>query len=175
MAFVYDYGGQIAVRKGGKWKGTLNTPNALAGLTQVKAVFKQLSRASRTGDEANPQQALVFAKGKVASFPGNGWEWPYALDDKLGNPALAPAIGAYPMPSHVAGRYMPGFLGGSDLAIPITSKDVSLSADWIKAFTSTASQRALVTQGKVIPNTTSLASIAASNPQLAPFAQAAKS
>jgi len=70
---------------------------------------------------------------------------------------------------------MPGFLGGSDLAIPITSKDVSLSADWIKAFTSTASQRALVTQGKVIPNTTSLASIAASNPQLAPFAQAAKS
>ena len=175
MSFVYDYGGKIAVQTGGKWKGALNSKQALAGLNALKATVKAQSRANKTGDEANPQQSLVFAKGKVASFIGNGWEWPYALDPKLGNPALAPAIGAYPMPSHVAGRYMPGFLGGSDLAIPITSKDVSLSADWIKAFTSTASQRALVTQGKVIPNTTSLASIAASNPQLAPFAQAAKS
>jgi len=130
--------------------------------------------SEHTGDEANPQQALVFAKGKVASFIGNGWEWPYALDEKLGNPALAPAMGAYPMPSHTRGKYMPSFLGGSDLAIPITSQNVSLAADWIKAFTSTGSQRALATQGKVIPNTTTLAAINASNPQLAPFAKAAK-
>jgi N,N'-diacetylchitobiose transport system substrate-binding protein len=78
------------------------------------------------------------------------------------------------MPSHVKGRYMPSFLGGSDLAIPITSKDVSLAADWIKAFTSTESERDLATQGKVIANTTTLAAINASNPQLAPFARAAK-
>ena len=65
-------------------------------------------------------------------------------------------------------------VGGSDLAIPITSQNVSLAADWIKSYTSTASQRALATQGKVIPNTTTLASINASNPQLAPFAKAAK-
>src|SRR5438874_1071894 len=65
MAFVYDYGGQIAVRKGSKWTGTLNSPQARRGLSQVQAVYKGLSRASRTGDEANPQQSLVFAKGKV--------------------------------------------------------------------------------------------------------------
>src|SRR5438874_2399295 len=65
MSFVYDFGGQIAVRKGGKWKGTLNSPQALRGLTRVQAVYKGLSRASKTGDEANPQQSLVFAKGKV--------------------------------------------------------------------------------------------------------------
>src|ERR671936_1092606 len=34
MAFVYDYNGQIAVRKGGKWKGTLNSPKAIKALTQ---------------------------------------------------------------------------------------------------------------------------------------------
>src|SRR5207302_1802663 len=83
-------------------KGTLNTPQALTALNQVKTVFKQLSRASKTGDEANPQQSLVFAKGKVGSFIGNGWEWPYALDEKLGNPSLASVMGAYPMPSHIA-------------------------------------------------------------------------
>src|SRR2546423_5883710 len=173
MAFVYDYGGQIAVRKGGKWKGTLNTPKALAGLNQVKAVFKQLSRASKTGDEANPQQSLVFAKGKVASFPGNGWEWPYALDEKLGNPSLASSMGAYPMPSHVAGKFMPTFLGGSDLAIPVTTKNQSLAADWIKAFTSTAAESEIAKAGN-IANTTKLLAFNASNPKLAPFARAAK-
>jgi N,N'-diacetylchitobiose transport system substrate-binding protein len=174
MSFVYDFGGRIAVQKGGKWQGALNSTQAIRGLTQLKSTVLALSRANKTGDEANPQQALVFAKGKVASFIGNGWEWPYALDAKVGNPSLAPSIGAYPMPSHVKGKYMPTFLGGSDLAIPISSKNVSLAADWIKEFTSTSSERQLATQGKVIPNTTTLARINASNPQLAPFAEAAK-
>ena len=173
MSFVYDYGGQIAIRKAGKWQGTLNTPRALVALNQVKAVLKQLSRASKTGDEANPQQSLVFAKGKVGSFIGNGWEWPYALDEKLGNPALASSINAYPMPSHIKGRFMPTFLGGSDLAIPVTTKNQSLAADWIKAFTSTAAQSEIAKAGN-IANTTKLLAFNASNPKLAPFARAAK-
>src|SRR5436190_1231998 len=77
MAFVYDYGGRIATFKNGKWAGSLDSPQALAGLTKLKQVVSQLSRANKTGDEAHPQQALVFAKGKVGSFIGNGWEWPY--------------------------------------------------------------------------------------------------
>src|SRR5205809_5075755 len=141
MSFVYDYGGKIAVRSGGKWKGALNSPQALTALNQVKLIAKTLTRASKTTDEANPQQALVFAKGKVGSFIGNGWEWPYALDEKVGNPALAPVVGAYPMPSHIKGKFMPTFLGGSDLGIPVTTKNQSLAVDWIKAFTSTAAER----------------------------------
>jgi len=172
MSFVYDYGGQIAIRKGSKWKGTLNTPRALAALNQVKRVMK-LSRASKTGDEANPQQALVFAKGKVGSFVGNGWEWPYALDDKLGNPGLAGDMNAYPMPSHTKGKFMPTFLGGSDLAVPVTTKNQSLAADWIKAFTGTASETLIAKTGN-IANTTKLLALNAANPKLAPFAKAAK-
>jgi N,N'-diacetylchitobiose transport system substrate-binding protein len=172
MSFVYDYGGQIAVRKGGKWKGTLNSPKALAALNQVKTMFK-LSRASKTGDEANPQQALVFAKGKVGSFVGNGWEWPYALDEKVGNPSLSGVMGAFPMPSHTPGKFMPTFLGGSDLAVPVTTKNQSLAVDWIKAFTSTAAEREVAKAGN-IANTTTLLSFNASNPKLAPFARAAK-
>jgi len=173
MSFVYDYGGQIAVRTGGKWKGTLSTPQAITALNQVKTVFKQLSRASKTGDEANPQQSLVFSKGKVGSFIGNGWEWPYALDEKLGNPSLANVMGAYPMPSHVTGKFMPTFLGGSDLAIPVTTKNQSLAVDWIKAFTGTAAESEIAKAGN-IANTTKLLGFNASNPKLAPFARAAK-
>jgi N,N'-diacetylchitobiose transport system substrate-binding protein len=174
MGFVYDYGGQIAVRKNGKWKGALNSPQALKGLTTLKATVHALSRANKTGDEANPQQALVFAKGKVGSFLGNGWEWPYALDTKLGNPSLAGVMGAYPMPSHVKGRSMPTFIGGSDLGVPVTTKNTSLAVDWIKAFTNTAAESEIAKAGN-IANTTKLLAFNASNPKLAPFARAAKS
>ena len=173
MSFVYDYGGKIAVRKGGKWQGALNSPKALQALTKLKAVVGSLSRANKTGDEANPQQALVFAKGKVASFFGNGWEWPYALDEKVGNPALAPVVGAYPMPSHKKGKFMPTFLGGSDLAVPVTTKNQALAVDWIKAFTSTAVETEIAKTGN-IANTTRLLALNAANPKLAPFARAAK-
>jgi N,N'-diacetylchitobiose transport system substrate-binding protein len=173
MSFVYDYGGQIAKQVNGKWQGTLESPQAMAGLTALKSVARQLSRANVTGDEAHPQEALVFAKGTVGSFVGNGWEWPYALDAKVGNPALAGHVGAYPMPSHTPGKYMPTFLGGSDLAVPVTTKNKQLAIDWIKAFTSTAEETKIAQAGN-IPNTTTLVKINASKPTLGPFAQAAK-
>jgi N,N'-diacetylchitobiose transport system substrate-binding protein len=174
MSFVYDFGGQIAKTTKGKWVGALDSPQALAGLNAWKSAALKLSRANKTGDEAHPQQALVFAKGHVGAFIGNGWEWPYALDKKLGNPELAGSINAYPMPSHIAGRYMPTFLGGSNLGVPITSKNKTLASDWIAAYTSTSNESLMASQGGVIPNTTSLAKINASKPTLAPFAEAAK-
>ena len=174
MSFVYDWGGQIATFKNGRWQGALNSGKALAGLTAWRNTARTLSRANKTGNEAQPQQALVFGKGRVGSFIGNGWEWPYALDPKVGNPGLEGKIGAYPMPSHVKGRYMPTFLGGSNLAVPVTSKQKALAADWIAAFTSTANMTRMATAGGVIPNTTTLARINASKPTLAPFAEAAK-
>jgi N,N'-diacetylchitobiose transport system substrate-binding protein len=174
MSFVYDWGGRIATFRNGRWQGTLNEGKAIAGLTAWRNTARLLSRANKTGNEAQPQQALVFGKGKVGSFIGNGWEWPYALDPKVGNPALTGKIGAYPMPSHIKGRYMPTFLGGSNLAIPTTSKQKALAADWIAAFTSTANMTRMAVSGGVVPNTTTLARINASKPTLAPFAEAAK-
>jgi N,N'-diacetylchitobiose transport system substrate-binding protein len=174
MSFVYDYGGAIAKTRKGKWVGTLDSPQSLAGLNAWKAAALKLSRANKTGDEAHPQQALVFAKGSVGSFIGNGWEWPYALDPKLGNPSLKNDIDAYPMPSHTKGKYMPSFLGGSNLGVPVTSKNKSLASEWIADYTSTSNETLMATAGGVIPNTTSLVKINASKPTLAPFAEAAK-
>ena len=174
MSFVYDFGGQIAKTKGGKWSGALDSPQALQGLAAWRTTALKLSRANKTGDEAHPQQALVFAKGKVGSFVGNGWEWPYALDPKVGNPGLDGKIGAYPMPSHTKGQFMPTFLGGSVLGVPVTSKEKALAADWIAAFTSSSNETTMAVKGGVIPNSTTLARINASKPTLAPFAEAAK-
>src|SRR5919198_6036100 len=59
------------------------------------------------------------------------------------------------MPGHKAGQSIPGFLGGSDLAVPAGSNDKSLAKDWIRLFTSTASEKALQAKGN-IPNATNL-------------------
>ena len=58
------------------------------------------------------------------------------------------------MPSHTKGQPMPGFLGGSDLAVPIGASKAQ-AADWISAYTSNASMTRLRSIGN-IPNTTSL-------------------
>jgi N,N'-diacetylchitobiose transport system substrate-binding protein len=50
---------------------------------------------------------------------------------------------------------MPGFLGGSDLAVPVTSSNKNEGADWIKDFTDTASEKVFQAKGN-IPNATNL-------------------
>jgi N,N'-diacetylchitobiose transport system substrate-binding protein len=176
MSFVYDYGGSIARFQGGRWAGTLDSPQSIKALRKLKSMVRRYSRASKTGDEANPFQAVVFGQGKVGSIIANGWEWGLALDkDKYGSKLKESQLGAYPMPSRVKGKYMPTFLGGSDLAIPVQSDERSLALDWIRTFTNTSSMTQLATLGKVIPNTTSLLRLHNNSPQLAPFAKASQS
>jgi N,N'-diacetylchitobiose transport system substrate-binding protein len=170
MSFVYDYGGAIARFKNGRWVGTLDSSLALRGLRKWKATARALSRANRSGTEAT--QWTVFAQGRVGATISNGWEWGLIIDPENGNPQLN--LGAFPMPSHTKGKFMPTFLGGSDLAIPASSGNRALALDWIRTFTSTNNMRTLTSAAGVIPNTTSLASVNRSKPQLAPFAQAAK-
>lgn len=173
LSFVYDYGGQIAVRKGGKWRGSLDSLQALKGLTALKVVMGPLSRAPKTVDEAHPVPSIPFARGKVASFVGNGWEWPYTLDERVGNPKLASVMAAFPMPSHIKGRFMPTLLGGSLLSVPVSSKNRTLAIDWIKAFTTSGLQRQVAAAGN-IANSTTLLGINKNNPLVAPFEKAAK-
>jgi len=173
MAFVYDFGGQIATLNGGQWTGALDQPRAIAGLTAFKNSFLSLSRASKTQDEAHPFPTTPFAQGHSGSFVGPGWQYGYSLDPKAGNPKLKSVIAAFAMPSHVAGRTMPAFAGGSDLAIPAASQNKDLAEDWIAAYTSNASEAGIVKSGN-LPNATSLFSIVKGTPG-AQLAQAAKS
>ena len=148
MGFVYDFGGKIAQQVSGKWKGMLDSPKSIAGLTAYKNFFLAASRASKTGDEGRPTPYSVYADGNAASIVGPGW-FSCCVGDTYKS-----ATAQFVMPSHTAGQAMPGFLGGSDLAVPIGGNK-QLGADWIAAFTSTASSKALQAKGN-IPNATNL-------------------
>jgi N,N'-diacetylchitobiose transport system substrate-binding protein len=149
MSFVYDYGGQIASLKHGKWVGQLESKKAKAGLAAYQRFFKAASRASKTTIETRPNPYDVYAQGKAASIVGPAW-FTCCVGKKY-----TKATKQFVMPSHVKGQGMPGFLGGSDLAVPAGSNDKSLAADFIRIYTSTASERGFQAKGN-IPNATNL-------------------
>src|SRR5581483_10855137 len=151
MGFVFDYGGGIAQRVSGKWKSLLSTPQSLAGLTAYKNFFLATSRAGKTATEGapDPNPYDVYAQNKAASMIGPSW-----FSCCVGKKYTADTA-QFVMPGHVAGKPMPGFLGGSDLAVPVTSGNKSLAIDWIKDFTSTSSEQGLEKKGN-IPNATNL-------------------
>jgi N,N'-diacetylchitobiose transport system substrate-binding protein len=133
----------------GKWKGTLDSKQAIAGLTAYKNFFTTASRASKTTDETHPNPYDVYAQGQAASMIGPSW-FSCCVGKKYTG-----ATAQFVMPGHVAGTSMPGFLGGSDLAVPITSSQKALATEWIKDFTSTSSEKTLQAKGN-IPNATNL-------------------
>jgi N,N'-diacetylchitobiose transport system substrate-binding protein len=148
MGFVYDYGGQIARFRSGRWQGALDSPQARAGLAAYKRFFDVASRASRTTIETRPNPYDVYAQGRAANILGPAW-----FSCCVGK--FKAVTAQFVMPSHTAGKTMPGFLGGSDLAIPNGSDNKALAKDWIRIFTSTESERGLQAKGN-IPNATNL-------------------
>ena len=146
MSFVADYGGKIAMTRKGKWVGTLDKPAALAGLAAYKRFFDAASRASKSTDEAHPQSVRRHGPGQRRVDVRSGWFTCCVGDYKN-------RVAQFVMPSHTKGQPIPGFLGGSDLAVPIGAN--ASAAAWISAFTDNASMTALRAKGN-IPNTTSL-------------------
>jgi len=149
MSFVYDFGGQIATLKHGKWVGQLESAKARAGIAAYKRFFTAASKGSKTALEDRPQPYDVYANGQAASIVGPAW-FSCCVGKKY-----TKATKQFVMPSHVKGLGMPGFLGGSDLAVPNGSSDKSLAADWIRLFTNTASEKGFQAKGN-IPNATNL-------------------
>jgi N,N'-diacetylchitobiose transport system substrate-binding protein len=151
LAFVFDYGGSIAVQRHGKWVGTLDSKKSIAGLTVFKNFFDATQpKSSSTLDGTSPYPYTVFSEGKTAANYGPAWylgsEGKYAKTSKQ-----------FVMPGHIKGKPMPGFLGGSDLAVPAQSKNESEAVAWISDFTDTANEKALAAVGN-IPNATNLLS-----------------
>jgi len=111
--------------------------------------MKTSSKAPATSDENKPAPYDIYAQGAAGSIIGPGW-FSCCVGTKFKT-----STAQFVMPSHIAGKAMPGFLGGSDLAVPAPSKNVALAADWIKDFTSTDAERSLQAKGN-IPNATNL-------------------
>ncbi|HKS78945.1 MAG TPA: extracellular solute-binding protein [Gaiellaceae bacterium] len=150
LSFVFDYGGSIATFSHGKWHGTLNSKASIAGLTRFKQFFTATqSRSTATLDGSNPFPYTVYSQGRTAANYGPAW-YTCCTGKKY-----AKGTKQFVMPSHVKGKAIPGFLGGSALAIPAQSSSKAQAIEWLADFTSNASEQALEKKGN-IPNATTL-------------------
>ncbi|MER5513325.1 extracellular solute-binding protein [Streptomyces sp. NPDC002763] len=164
--FVWDEGGDLATESGGKWKGTLDTPEAIRGM-EFYQKLQALGRGPKDADEANPPQADVMAKGKVAqviSTPGG------ANVVIQNNPALKGKLGFFPIPGKTADKPGAVFTGGSDLVIPTASTKQDAAYTFIRELTGDTWQKKLALAMSYVPNKTTLASAVASDPGAAAMA-----
>ena len=150
MSFVFDYGGGIATQVSGKWKGLLS----LAEVDRRPRPRTRTSSSRRRGPARRPTRRIRTRTTCTHRV------WPRRWSARAGSAAASgrrtrPTTAQFVMPGHVKGQAIPGFLGGSDLAVPVTSSNKALAADWIKDFTSTSSEKALQAKGN-IPNATNL-------------------
>ena len=75
MGFVYDFGGSIATQVSGKWKGTLASPRAIAGLDGVQellqrrlaGVARRPTRRTRTRTRVRPGPRRRRCSGRRGS------------------------------------------------------------------------------------------------------------
>jgi N,N'-diacetylchitobiose transport system substrate-binding protein len=140
LQFVWDAGGQIAGKDGGKWAGQLESPAAQRGLQAWKQFQNAYSpAASRDTDNKTPDQAALFAGGKTAAILDSSVNT--VLKD---NPGMAGQLGTFPFPSATPGRYQPVFLGGSDLAVAAKSRNQDLALAYLKAATDPGVQKSAV-------------------------------
>lgn len=153
--FIWDEGGDLAVHEAGRWKGVLDTPQALAGMDFYRRL-QALGKGPKDSDEANPPQADVFAKGDVAQIiatPGN------ATAILKANPELEGRIGFFPIPGKTAGRPGAVFTGGSDLIIPEASQHHDAAYQVVKALAGEAFQTEMAREMSYVPNRVSLAGV----------------
>ncbi|MER5494678.1 extracellular solute-binding protein [Streptomyces sp. NPDC002454] len=121
-------GADLVKKEGDKYVSNLSDPKVGEAMELYKK-YASYSKAPKDKDEATPQQADVFAKGKVATFIGTPSEAGIATK---ANPAIAKDIGYFAIPGDTADKHEGVFLGGSNLVVPAGSKNQELAKEFLK-------------------------------------------
>jgi N,N'-diacetylchitobiose transport system substrate-binding protein len=151
LPFVWDAGGDVAKNDGGKWTGTLDSAESVQGLTELKDLVGQLSRAPKDIDEVDEYK--VLAQGTAAMI--FDFTWQIGSIEKAA-PALKNQIGVFALPSKTAGKAAPVFLGGSNLGVSKGTKHTALATDFVKLWANEKYAGLVATKLGLIPNTTTL-------------------
>ncbi len=167
--FVWDEGGDLAVKSGDGWKGGLDSPGALRAMDFYRRL-QSLGKGPEDSDEAQPPQAEVMAKGQVAQIiavPGGA----KVIEEK--NPELKGKLGFFPIPGKTAERPGAVFTGGSDLVVPAVAAHQEEAFAFIRELTGDAWQKKLAVAMSYVPNKTTLAGAVADDPGTAAMAAGA--
>ncbi|MFF8863020.1 extracellular solute-binding protein [Streptomyces sp. NPDC015139] len=147
-------GADLVKKDGDKYVSNLGDPKVSAAM-EIYKKYASYSKAPKDKDEATPQQATVFAKGKTGAIIGMGWEAGTAIQ---ANKAIEKDLGYFTIPGETADKPEGVFLGGSNLAVAQNSKKQSLAKEFLKIALSDQFEGQLAKLNGVIPNKESLES-----------------
>ena len=147
LPFIWQAGGDIAVKDGDAWAGMLASDESIAGLEQVKTIMDQASGAPKDGDES--KDYIAFCNGEIGMLMAPGWKIGQILNEDDGCPEMADKIGAFALPGGTAGETAPVFLGGSNLAVSAKSENQDLALDLIKIMVGAGYQEQFASAGTI--------------------------
>ncbi|MET9294724.1 extracellular solute-binding protein [Streptomyces sp. NPDC003077] len=163
-------GAELVKKDGNKWVSNM----ADTKVSKAMDIYKQyqaFSKAPKNKDEATPQQANVFAKGKTGAIIAMGYEAATAIK---ANPAIKNDIGFFTIPGETADKPEGVFLGGSNFAVAGGSAKQDLAKEFLKIALSKKNDAQMVKEVGWTPKSPDLASAAKDNPAAAAAAPAAQ-
>jgi len=167
--FIWEAGGELAEERGGVWRGTLDSAEALRGMDFYRRL-QALGEGPADTDEEHPPQAEVFAEGSVAQIvavPG------LARVIVQQNPELEGELGYFPVPGRTAGRPGAVFTGGSDLVVPAAAGEPDGAIEVVTALAGKKWNTELARTMNYVPNKTTLAAAVAGEEAVAAMAAGA--
>jgi ABC-type glycerol-3-phosphate transport system substrate-binding protein len=167
LSFIWDAGGDIAVREGGKWTGKLGDSESVKALETVQDIMKTANKAPADSDDRNDY--IDFCHNEVGMLMGPGWKQGQIEEEC---PALKGKLGVFPLPG-ASGDVAPSFLGGSVLGLSAKGKHQALAYQFLKLIDSDEFQTQYA-QNSLIPNKKTLLDKVAGSPGAIAQAKAAE-
>lgn len=150
LPLIWQFGGNVAIFKNGRWVSRVNSPQAVAGLSFYGKLFKLgfAPRGALTKHEGHVRSD--FAAGNVAMAFGGGWDYNSIIQT---NPSLKGKIGVALAPAGPGGnRDM--FAGGSHLVVFKRSSQKTLARQFIEFLVAPRQMNEWVTKIGFLPGTT---------------------
>jgi ABC-type glycerol-3-phosphate transport system substrate-binding protein len=181
VSFIWGAGGQVAVKKNGKWVAELNTPQSEAGikfyadllLTEHVSPSKYIGETELgTVGATSGGSDEDFALGKLDMYIDGPWaESSLEAVSKKNESQWA----SFPIPSENGPNPAPAFSGGSDLGVWVKSKYKTADWDLISVMDSTSNATTFANSQGFFPEFTSqlTSGVYSSSPVMAGFAKAA--
>jgi ABC-type glycerol-3-phosphate transport system substrate-binding protein len=149
LSFVWAAGGDVAVKQGDRWVGTLDRPQAQEGVgyytglvtTHKVAPAKYIGKNELQGPQAD------FALGKVGMYIDGSWAYPQMVEVSKKN---STKWAAFPIPGKNGGL-APVFSGGSDLAVWHATKAEAAAFDYVTVLNSKRNAQAFADTLKFLP------------------------
>ncbi|MYT31564.1 MULTISPECIES: extracellular solute-binding protein [unclassified Streptomyces] len=163
-------GAQLVKKEGGKWVSNFGDPK-VAKAMDIYRQYQAFSTAPKNKDEATPQQAEIFAKGKTGALIAMGYEAATAIKT---NPAIKDDIGFFTIPGESAGKPEGVFLGGSNFAVAGMGKNQELAKEFLKVALSKDNDAQMVREAGWTPKSPALTGAAKGNPAATAAAPAAE-